>query len=120
MPTTRTVYTDETDSAVTLEFEITATTSPFDPGCTYGPPENCYPPEGGEIEEIASISLIGYATHEGNLLSALPSYTVKLIEDGFRFRIENDEDFGRKIEAQLFDAMMYDPYDPPNMEWGDV
>lgn len=23
---------------------------PYDPGRTYGPPEQCYPPEGGEME----------------------------------------------------------------------
>ena len=36
----------EDDTAVNVEF----TATPYDPGCTYGPPENCYPPEGGEVE----------------------------------------------------------------------
>ena len=35
---------------MTLDLDITL--SPYDPGCTYGPPENCYPPEGGEIEDL--------------------------------------------------------------------
>ena len=35
------------DVVVEVEFEAT----PYDPGNTYGLPENCYPPEGGEIPE---------------------------------------------------------------------
>lgn len=30
--------------------EITLEVEPYDPGCTYGPPERCYPPEGGTFE----------------------------------------------------------------------
>lgn len=30
--------------------DIDYTITPYDPGRTYGPPEFCYPPEGGEIE----------------------------------------------------------------------
>jgi hypothetical protein len=37
-----------------IELKIEYTCSPYDPGCTYGPPENCYPPEGGEIEELTA------------------------------------------------------------------
>ena len=44
---------DETE--VTVEYTISA----FDPGCTYGPAENCYPPEGGEVEIISVKDLDG-------------------------------------------------------------
>lgn len=37
---------------VEIEVELTGSLSPYDPGCTSGPPENCYPPEGGEVEDI--------------------------------------------------------------------
>lgn len=37
-----------------LELEIEYTVAPYDPGCTFGPPEYCYPPEGGEVEELAA------------------------------------------------------------------
>lgn len=30
--------------------EVTATREPYDPGVTNAAPENCYPPEGGEVE----------------------------------------------------------------------
>jgi hypothetical protein len=36
------------------EIHLTYTITPYDPGCTYGPPENCYPPEGGEVEIISA------------------------------------------------------------------
>ncbi len=35
-----------------MTLTLDADLSPYDPGCTYGPPENCYPPEGGEIEDL--------------------------------------------------------------------
>lgn len=34
---------------VLVEYSMT----PYDPGNTYGPAENCYPPEGGEIEILS-------------------------------------------------------------------
>ena len=34
-----------------LEFGVDVDSfTAYDPGCTSGPPEECYPPEGGEIE----------------------------------------------------------------------
>lgn len=36
------------DAHLMLRVEGTAT--PYDPGRTSGPPEDCYPPEGGEVE----------------------------------------------------------------------
>lgn len=52
---TRTYYAfferdDETE--VTVEYSIT----PYDSGNTYGPAENCYPPEGGEVEIVKVFS----------------------------------------------------------------
>lgn len=52
---TRTYYAtferdDETE--VTVEYSIT----PYDPGRTSGPPEICYPPEGGEVEIVKVFS----------------------------------------------------------------
>jgi hypothetical protein len=34
---------------VIFEVEAVFTFSPMDPGRKYGPPEDCYPPEGGEV-----------------------------------------------------------------------
>jgi len=36
-----------------MEFEVEVESwSPFDPGINHGPPEDCYPPEGGEVEWV--------------------------------------------------------------------
>tara|TARA_R110002012_G_C11677298_1_gene614047 strand:+ start:13368 stop:13643 length:276 start_codon:yes stop_codon:yes gene_type:complete len=32
------------------------TREPYDAGNTYGPPESCYPPEGGGVDEIEATS----------------------------------------------------------------
>ena len=37
---------------VLIEYKL----EPYDPGCSYGLPENCYPPEGGGIEEWEATS----------------------------------------------------------------
>ena len=42
------LYRGDEEYDLLIDFMIT----PYDPGCTYGPPENCYPPEGGEIYDV--------------------------------------------------------------------
>jgi hypothetical protein len=42
-----TAYLDD-DTELSIEY----TQTPYDPGRTYGPPEDCYPPEGGDVEII--------------------------------------------------------------------
>jgi hypothetical protein len=52
---TRTYYKDferDDETEVTVEYTI----SPYDPGNTSGPPELCYPPEGGEVEIVKVFS----------------------------------------------------------------
>lgn len=52
---TRTYYADferDDETEVTVEYSIT----PYDSGNTYGPAENCYPPEGGEVEIVKVFS----------------------------------------------------------------
>ena len=44
------LYRDEEEYDLLIDFTIT----PYDPGNTYGPPENCYPPEGGEIYDLTA------------------------------------------------------------------
>lgn len=39
-------------------YRVTCYLTPYDPGRTYGPPEKCYPPEGGECE-IEKVELNG-------------------------------------------------------------
>ena len=44
-----TVYADDD---VETEYDIEASWVPYDPGKISGPPENCYPPEGGYAEDV--------------------------------------------------------------------
>ena len=46
------------DSELPLEITILFHLSGYhDPGCTYGPPENCYPSEGEDEQEIIGIKI---------------------------------------------------------------
>lgn len=45
---------------VELGLTVEGNATPYDPGVTSGPPEACYPPEGGEVE-IENV----YVTHCG-------------------------------------------------------
>lgn len=56
MQATITYFEDlKTEDCAELEWEIEASFSQYDPGCTYGPPDRCYPPEGGELEDISAV-----------------------------------------------------------------
>lgn len=46
--TTYTITRDDED----IDLEIEYTVAPYDPGNSYGPPEHCEPPSGGEIETM--------------------------------------------------------------------
>lgn len=39
---------------VELEYEVNGSVSAYDPGRCSGPPEMCYPPEGGEVEDLSA------------------------------------------------------------------
>ena len=41
------------DTLPEFEFEVSAHVNAYDPGRLSGPPENCYPPEGGDCDDIA-------------------------------------------------------------------
>ena len=43
------VVGDEVDY---INLEVSARITVYDPGCLSGPPERCYPPEGGEVEDL--------------------------------------------------------------------
>lgn len=74
---------------VELELIIEADVSPYDPGQTTGPPESCYPPEGGEVE-ISDIRLAvmagetlpdGFAAEFGEIVHRLMQIRPKLMEE---------------------------------------
>jgi len=48
---------EDEDNHRVVELEVTATVTAYDPGVTSGPPERCYPPEGGDVEDIEATAL---------------------------------------------------------------
>lgn len=61
--------------------------TPYDPGRTYGPPENCYPPEGGELE--------------WHVDEDCP------IAEFVQAAIDNNEDWRESVEEQILDQNDY-------------
>lgn len=51
-----------------FELDIEYSVAPYDPGCSYGLPENCEPPSGGEIEEMSVV-------HDGDEFALTPEET---------------------------------------------
>ena len=45
-------------NSVEVMATIQFTTTPYDPGRISGPPEKCYPPEGGEIDGPTVVALV--------------------------------------------------------------
>ena len=67
--------------------------SPYDPGRRSGPPEHCYPPEGG-LESINSISLVKVFIHDGQRKEKarkLPAACVDKLADNDQFWIAVEE-----------------------------
>lgn len=97
-PTTRTVtipfYWERDDGE--YEFRVTGTVSPVIPAKVYGPPEDCYPAEGGEVE-ILSVKLVDvisddveFATLSDNQVQAIESAFLAECEGRFNSRINDD------------------------------
>jgi len=84
-----------------LEFEIEVDSwSAFDPGRTSGPPENCYPPEGGEVE---------WHVDEDFRCSEF-----------IQAALDNNEDWCEKIHEQLYEQLSSHADDYPEPDpWDD-
>lgn len=73
-----------------LEFEVIIdSATPFDPGKTSGPPEDCYPPEGGEIE---------WHVDED-----------QPIAEFIQTALDNNEDWEELVEQQLLEDLQGEP-----------
>lgn len=95
---------------LTVEAEL----SPFDPGCTYGPPENCYPPEGGDVEELTVT--VTLATTAGDA-EAQPGL-LTLLEAAIRAKVAEGGELAETLDERAREeAADIDTYDPPEPDW---
>ena len=89
----------ETVNILDFEFEVDILSStPFDPGRTSGPPEHCYPPEGGEIEWEVNPD--------------------QPIAEFIAAALEGNEQLASIVEDQLIEAIdSREPPEPPEPDW---
>jgi hypothetical protein len=93
------------------EVEVTAeySYSPGSPGKTYGPPENCYPPEGAEAE----VEIV-YLTDDKTKTDIMPRLSTEIIESLFEQACEE----GEEGDADAYERAMEDKADAAReREW---
>lgn len=96
-----------------FEYRVFAHFSPGHPGQTYGDPENCYPPEGPEVEYCDVYEVKGMERKRLDLVEFEYSLT-KAQDDELRSRLVYEaEEYGTDEEAAAAD----DAYD--RMKEGD-
>lgn len=104
-------YEHETSDGV-CTFEVTGIVSPYVPAYLSGPPENCYPAEGGEVEVI-DCHLVDATFDDDREFSTLSDDQVKAIEAEFMSRYEGDLNsrIDELIAEQANDDYFDDMYD---------
>jgi len=92
-----------------LELDIDGNVTSYDPGRLSGPPEDCYPPEGGEAE-IESVTLDG-KRWDGTLtkeeLDAVEEQLREAAQDAYDAAMEDAAEAAAEARAEA----RYDDYD---------
>jgi len=91
-------FADESSPEVTYEFRICGTAIPYTPAKISGPPEDCYPEEGGSVEDL-DITLLSIANADGCFSPTTEQKTQ--IEAAFEKRIAEDQKFRDNLEYRL-------------------
>lgn len=82
-----------------VEVVVVYTYSPGHPGQLYGPPENCYPPEGAEAEVEAV-----YLKDDPTKTDIMPKLKTEVVENLFEQSVtEGEEDEVDRYEAAMED-----------------
>ncbi len=90
-----------------VEFEVEFSSTPYRPAKISGPPENCYPAEGGEVE-LESISIGGFEVTE--VLSDAAYNKIKTMCEEAASECEKDardQALEDEAEAKAFDRECY-------------
>lgn len=88
---------------LTIELDLDVELGPYDPGNTYGPPEFCEPPSGGEIESL-ELSVVK-ATHTASGEDVRPELLAAL---GDHLTAEYDK--GGALQKQIDDFVYEQPF----------
>lgn len=105
---------DECDDDCVLtekEYEVSASVSKYVPAKISGPPENCYPAEGGEVE-IDSITLNG---KDVDLEDFSPKEIEKMEEQLFEAAQDDADDYDCEPDDDYDDGPP-DSFDPPDRD----
>lgn len=88
------------------EFEVEFGASRYKPAKTWGPPENCYPAEGGEVE-IEAVTVGGFEIKDFLSESAMKLLQSKAEEAAHELFQDLDDQAGEdEAEARAFDRDM--------------
>jgi hypothetical protein len=87
------------EQPIDLKLNLAVELSPYDSGCTYGPPELCYPPEGGEIEDMEIT--VESATYPDGL--PVEAELIPLIEARLQAQYDEDKALQTQIDAYVYD-----------------
>lgn len=90
-------YEDEENNR-TLEFTIYGDAEPYVPAQLCGPPERCYPAEGG-YAEVVEVELISATGEDGDLSLTIEERVA--IEEYFTAKIEGNPALAERISDEL-------------------
>lgn len=98
------------------DFEVTVTDfEPYDPGQVTGPPENCYPPEGGCASGGDPVTWTKEGEKKGSVITWAAFVKIYAASKG----IANLSDAEKKIDEELYQAIVDEEpdYDGPDDDW---
>ena len=87
-----------------LSLEVEGNATPYDPGVTSGPPEACYPPEGGEVE-IENVWLCHLGTTQPIRVEITP---LLMLLDHATYAVFE------RLETLVQDKLTSEPFDEPD------
>lgn len=73
-----------------LDLELSGSYYPGDPGKTYGPPEDCYPPEPAELDDFCAIANLD--GHRVDITDWLTKEAANRLEDELMESVSDDYD----------------------------
>ena len=89
------LHTDDDEDGIERTYYIEGLLTPYDPGRSWGPMEDCYPPEGGDMIDF-------FVTHDG----AVDKYALE-----YEDKINEDTDLFSEIEQAILEAAPDGPDD---------